>query len=632
MRRAVPHAACLAACLFLAAGCAPLRSPVRSDPAVPALPEPAVALRPASAAAPAQPVPWAVATAHPLASEAGRDMLLAGGSAIDAAVAAQAVLALVEPQSSGMGGGAFLLHWDGAAVQAWDGRETAPVAAHGRQFLRDDGRPMAFDQATGSGLAVGVPGALRMLEAAHRQHGRLPWRRLFEPAVRLAEQGFAVSPRLAGLLRSPAGERLADDAQARAPYFPAGQPLRAGETLRNPALGAVLRRIAAQGAQALHEGPVAQAIVQRVAAAPHGGGMTATDLAGYRPVQREPLCAPWRRWVLCGFPPPGSGHLATMQILGLLDRVDAARPAVDAPPGLAEHRYAEAARLAFADRAAYVGDPAFVAPPTGDWAALVSPAYLDARARRIDDTRSQGVAPPGRPEAPADDGVPPGDEGSPPERGTSHLSIVDAQGRAVALTTTIEAAFGSRRLTDGGTGLPGGFLLNNQLTDFSFVPKDAEGRPAANRVQPGKRPRSSMSPTLVFDAGPAGTLGPLRAVTGSPGGAAIIHFNTRVLHGLLADGLSPLQAVNRPHLANDNGVTRLERGRFAPAVAEALRRRGHTVVEQDLTSGTQLLWRTEGGWLGAADPRREGVVLGPPVLAQPAASAEAASGTSAGPR
>lgn len=579
-----------------------------------------------------QPARWAVATAHPLASAAARDIIAVGGSAIDAAVAAQAVLALVEPQSSGVGGGAFLLHWDGRNVQAWDGRETAPAAVHERQFLGADGRPMAIEAATGSGLAVGVPGVMRMLEAVHRRHGRLPWPGLFQPAIRLSEQGVAVSPRLAGLLRSPAGERLAEDPQARALYFPHGHPLEAGQTLRNPALGAVLRRVAAEGAQALHEGPAARAIVQRVNAPPHAGGMTAADLAAYRPLQREPLCATWRRWVLCGFPPPGSGHLATMQILGLLDRVDAARPAAQAPPGLAEHRYAEAARLAFADRAAYVGDPAFVAPPPGGWAALVSPAYLDARARRIDDTRSQGVAPPGRPDAPADDGVPPGDEGSPPERGTSHISIVDAQGQAVALTTTIEAAFGSRRLTDGGTGLPGGFLLNNQLTDFSFAPVDAAGRPAPNRVQPGKRPRSSMSPTLVFDAGPAGARGPLRAVTGSPGGAAIIHFNTRVLQGLLADGLSPQQAVDRPHLANDNGVTRLERGRFAAAVHEALRERGHTVVEQDLTSGTQLLWRTDGGWLGAADPRREGRVLGPPPAAQPAASAAAASGTSAGPR
>ncbi len=574
---------------------------------LPPTPEAATGLADATAQ---QPHRWAVAGANPLASEAGATVLRRGGNAVDAAVAMQFVLALVEPQSSGLGGGAFLLHWDGRALEAWDGRETAPAAADERLFLDADGRPLPFDAAVTGGRAVGTPGAIRMLEAVHRRHGRLPWAELVAPALALAEQGFIVSPRLAGLLRSAAGQALRADPQARGYFFDAatGQPHAAGHRLRNPAFAAVLRRIAAEGSAALHTGPAAADIVRRVRQHPtQPGRLTEVDLAGYRPLQRPALCTRWRlQYRVCGFPPPSSGHLATMQILGLLDQLPAPpAPLADGLPSPAFlHRYAEAARLAFADRAQYVADPAFVAPPAGRWDSLLDEAYLARRARLIDDGHSLGVAPAGDPGPAAAAWLAP--QAPQPEHGTSHVAIVDADGQAVSMTTTIEAAFGSRVMSDGGSGLPGGFLLNNELTDFAFVPRDAAGRPVANRVEPGKRPRSSMSPTMVFDE-PSGRL---RAVLGSPGGSAIVHYNAKALLGTLAWGLTPQQALDLPNFANDNGPTRLEAGRFPPATARALQARGQRVAEQDLASGTQMLLRVGERWLGGADRRREGRVVG----------------------
>jgi gamma-glutamyltranspeptidase/glutathione hydrolase len=553
---------------------------------------------------------WAVASANPAASDAGAAMLRAGGNAIDAAIAVQMVLALVEPQSSGIGGGAFLLHWDGRQLQAWDGRETAPAAADERLFLDDAGRPLPFDAAVTGGRPVGTPGVVRMLEAVHRLHGRLPWARLFEPAIALAEQGFVVGPRLAALLRGTDGGKLRNDPQASSYFFQAdGTPAAAGERLRNPALAAVLRRLAREGSSALHRGPVAADIVRRVRKHPGNPGRLAeSDLSRYEPRQREPLCTPWqRRYVVCGFPPPSSGHLTTMQILGILDEwPDAPRPLQGGLPSPAFlHRYAEAARLAFADRALYVADPDFVAPPAGRWDSLLDERYLEGRAGLLNDQYSIGVATAGVPPSAAK-GASLAPAAEQLEHGTSHVSIVDAEGHAVAMTTTIEAAFGSRVMSDGGTGLPGGFLLNNELTDFAFAPRDPAGRPVANRVQPGKRPRSSMGPTMVFDQ--AG--GALRLVMGSPGGATIIHYNAKTLLGTLAWGLPPQQALDLPNFANDNGATRLETGRFPQATQESLRSRGQRVVEQDLTSGSQVLLRVEGGWLGGADRRREGTVVG----------------------
>ncbi|MFD0668427.1 gamma-glutamyltransferase family protein [Ramlibacter sp. MAHUQ-53] len=543
----------------------------------------------------------AVAAAHPLAAEAGDRLLRAGGSALDAAIAAQMVLALVEPQSSGIGGGAFLMHWDGRTVEAYDGRETAPAAADERLFLDPEGRPLAFPDAVVGGRAVGVPGAVRMLEMAHRAHGRLPWARLFEPAIALAEGGFPVGERLNTLLRGDPHLRR-DPAAAAYFYDGGGAPLATGALLRNPALAGVFRRLAAEGSKALHEGEIAQAIVDKVRGHPtNPGRLTRADLAGYTPRQREPLChdhaAGGREWRICGFPPPGSGAIAIGQVLGLLARTGAGtQPPQDGLPSADWlHLYTEAARLAFADRAQYVADPDFVAPPAGDWRSLLAPAYLDARARLVG-PRSLREAPPGRPGGVPTAFAPMHDQ---PERGTTHLSVVDAQGRAVALTSTIEDQFGARQMVRG-------FLLNNELTDFSFLPADAQGRPVANRVEPGKRPRSSMSPTLVFDK----ASGQLAATLGSPGGAMIIHYTAKALVGTLDWGLDPQRAIDLPNFGSVGGPTLLEAGRFPAATVQALRARGAEVREVPLTSGLHALSRTPAGWSGGADPRREGVVRG----------------------
>jgi gamma-glutamyltranspeptidase/glutathione hydrolase len=550
----------------------------------------------------------AVAAAHPLAAEAGLQMLRAGGSALDAAIAAQLVLNVVEPQSSGIGGGAMLMLWSGREMQAWDGRETAPAAADERLFLRADGQPLAPLEAVVGGRAVGVPGAVRMLEAAHRQHGSLPWAALFQPAIALAQQGAVIGPRLHRMLQADAALRR--DPLARAHFYAAdGSPHPIGQRLPNPALAAVLRAIATGGSDALHRGTVAADLVRRVQQhAANPGRMTADDLAAYRERQRQPLCTPWREvYRICGFPPPSSGHLALMQILGVLERLPAAAPAASAAGSdTALHRYAEAARLAFADRALFVADPDFVAAPAGDWNSLLAPAYLARQATRIGE-RSLGIAAAGQP-GPAGAAVsnwaPMAEQ---PAQGTSHISVVDDQGRAVALTTSIEAQFGARLMSDGGTGLPGGFLLNNQLTDFSLTPADAQGRAVANRVQPGKRPRSSMSPTLVFDQRD----GRLLMTLGSALGPVIIHAVAKSLLATLHDGQDLQAAFDRPQMANLNGPTLLEAGRFDAATLAALRARGHTVVEVELPTGLHGLQRSAGGgWLGAADPRREGAVRG----------------------
>ena len=546
-----------------------------------------------------------VAAANPLATDAGYQVLKAGGSALDAAIAVQMVLALVEPQSSGIGGGAFLLHWDGKAVQAWDGRETAPAAADEKLLLDDAGKPLPFMDAVVGGRAVGVPGAVRMLEAAHRQHGKLPWSALIQPAIVLAERGFPVGARLHSQLRGDVA--LRGDPQARAYFYaPDGEPHAVGHRLRNPALAAVLRGIAARGSAALHGGAVATDIVARVRGhATNPGLLTEADVAGYSPKLREPICTDWRVvYRVCGFPPPSSGHLAVMQILGLLEHRQAlALPMVDAVPSADWlHAYTEASRLAYADRAQYVADPDFVAPPAGRWASLLDEAYLKQRAALIG-SHSMKTAQPGAPGGAASAWAP---QPTQPEFGTSQVSIVDGEGRALALTTTIESAFGARLMSDGGSGKAGGFLLNNELTDFSFAPADAQGKPIANRVQAGKRPRSSMSPTLVFDKRD----GALVMSLGSPGGAAIIHYTAKTLIGTLAWGLDAQRAIDMPNFGSFNGPTVLEKGRFSTATIDALKARGHDVVEADLTSGLQAIQRTPSGWFGGADPRREGVVMG----------------------
>ncbi|OGB49430.1 MAG: gamma-glutamyltransferase [Burkholderiales bacterium RIFCSPLOWO2_12_FULL_65_40] len=548
---------------------------------------------------------FAVAAANPLATDAGYQVLKAGGSAVDAAIAVQMVLTLVEPQSSGIGGGAFLLHARGGQVEAYDGRETAPAAADEKLFLDASGKPLAFHDGVVGGRSVGVPGTVRMLEMAHRQHGRLPWAALFQPAIQLAEGGFKVSARLHTLL---ANEKfLAKDPVAAAYFYDAaGKPWPVGHLLKNPELADVLRQIATEGSRALHEGPVAEAIVDKVRQHPtNPGRLSLADLASYQPRKREALCTDYRAraqdYRLCGFPPPSSGAIAVGQILGILNHTNAASlPLQDGLPS-AEwlHLYTEAARLAFADRALYVADPDFVQPPGGSWMSLIDPGYLASRAQLIG-AQSMKTAQPGNPAGTRTSLAPMPDQ---PEYGTSHISIVDAQGNALAMTTTIEDAFGARQMVKG-------FLLNNELTDFSFVPADAQGASIANRVQPGKRPRSSMAPTLVLDK----ASGQVLMSGGSPGGALIIHYTAKVLYGTLQWGLMPQQAINLPNFGSLNGPSLLEEKRFPPATVEQLRTRGAEVREMNMTSGLQALTRGQAHgqpvWFGGADPRREGVVMG----------------------
>ncbi|HUJ86978.1 MAG TPA: gamma-glutamyltransferase [Burkholderiales bacterium] len=527
-----------------------------------------------------------VAAANPLAAQAGLEILHRGGSALDAAIAVQMVLGLVEPQSSGLGGGAFLLYWSGAErrLRSYDGRESAPQAARPDRFLDANGQPLQFYDAVTSGKSVGVPGVLRMLELAHRRHGRLPWARLFEPAIRLAERGFEVSPRLHRLLERD--RFLRRDANARALYYRAdGHALAQGARLVNRAYAATLRAIAERGADALYSGPLAEDIVRAVRA--RGGDLAVSDLAAYAALERDPVCGAYRRVRICGMGPPSSGGVTLLELLGILQRTAFERaPPLSAP---AVHYFSEASRLAYADRARYIADPAFVRVPVKG---LLDPAYLAQRARLIGE-RSMGVARPGEPAlAPLAADVPDSER-----HGTSHVAIVDRRGDALAMTTTIENAFGARIMVRG-------LLLNNELTDFSFEPQ-AQGLPAANRVEPGKRPRSTMAPTLVFERD-----GGLRMLLGSPGGAAIVDYVAKTLVAALDWGFDIQAAIAAPNFGSTNGPTLLERDSKVQDLDRALAERGHVLDFARLTSGVQGIERVPGGWRGGADPRREGVALG----------------------
>ena len=452
-----------------------------------------------------------IVAANPLAAAAGRDVLRMGGNAVDAAIAAQMVLNLVEPQSSGIGGGGFLLYFEHASgrIQAYDGRETAPASATPGLFLDQSGRPLAFMDAVASGRSVGVPGVLRMLEMAHREHGRLPWPMLFEPAIRLAEEGFPLSPLLHAVLQDE--EQLGRNLEARELYFDAaGRALPIGSMIRNPRLAETFRRIAQGGADAFYSGPIAADIVTAVATQPLPGGLSLADLRAYRAVEREPVCGPYRIWIICGMPPPSSGGITVVQILTMLEQFPLDRE----PPLSARfaHLFAEAGRLAFADRKRYLADSDFVQVPV---MALIDHSYLARRSESISTEHSLGIASPGELKLTL------ADPASQPEPvSTTHLSIVDAQGNAVAFTSSVESEFGSRIQVDG-------FLLNNQLTDFAFEPS-VNGLAVANRVEPGKRPLSSMAPTFVLDQG-----GNLVAVLGSPGGSRIIPYVAEAIIALL---------------------------------------------------------------------------------------------------
>ncbi|MBT5781206.1 MAG: gamma-glutamyltransferase [Rhodospirillaceae bacterium] len=532
-----------------------------------------------------------IAAANPHAARAGSDILKAGGSAIDAAIAAQMVLGLVEPQSSGIGGGGFLLHYNvtSGAIESFDGRETAPASASGDLFRKADGSLMSWPEAASGGLSVGVPGLLRMLELAHRKHGRLPWARLFEPAIQLAEEGFIVSPRMAESIVGNAD--LADFPAARDYFFADGAPLKAGVRRDNAAYAATLRTIAAGGADAFYYGEIADDIAAAVQAATRNpGALTAADMEMYEAHQRPPVCAPYRVYMVCGMGPPSSGGLTTLQILGLIERFDIA--GLGANSLGAVHIISEASRLAFADRALFMADSDFVAMPV---AGLIDRAYLAERSALIRRDASMGKA---------EAGAPPGSnrrayamQARAHGQSTSHLSVVDGAGNAVSFTTSIERGFGSRLMVRG-------FLLNNQLTDFSFE-AEQDGEPVANRVEGGKRPRSSMAPALVF--GPDGNL--LLAI-GSPGGSRIIAYVTLALIASLDWQMTPGDAVSLPHHVNRNGATELEAESNLEALAPALEALGHEVKIRALVSGLHAVRINADGLAGGADPRREGVVLG----------------------
>lgn len=537
-----------------------------------------------------------VVAANPLAVAAGVNMLRGGGNAIDAAVAVQMVLNLVEPQSSGVGGGAFILYYDVKTrrLTSYDGRETAPAAAGSDLFLQADGRPLPFPAAVVGGRSVGTPGVLRALELAHHAHGRLPWWQLFMPAVKLARDGFVISPRLAVAIAGDAA--LCTQEPAREYFCDAqGKAKPAGTWLRNPELAQTFIDLAYGGADAFYGGDIARDVVAKVRShADNPGGMTLEDLAAYRAKEREPVCAEYRmRWKICGMGPPSSGALTVLQTLGMLGHFALPRPDVRAI-----HLISEAYRLAYADRGKYIADGDFVQVPV---AGLLDRDYLAARARRIDPEHAMESVEPGVLPGVA---LVRGKDATLDVPGTSHISIVDAQGNVVSMTTTIESAFGSKQMVRG-------FLLNNQLTDFSFAPTDDSGRPIANSVAPGKRPRSSMAPTIAFDR-----QGRVRLVLGSPGGGEIIQYVAKTLIGVLDWQLDIQHAIDFGNFGGrDTPTIKLEAGTSLEALAPALTALGHSVALRDENSGVHgiaIRYLSGGGRVleGGADPRREGMAGG----------------------
>jgi gamma-glutamyltranspeptidase/glutathione hydrolase len=545
---------------------------------------------PPAAAAAADVAPRAmVAAANPMAVEAGLKVLREGGSAVDAAVAVQAVLGLVEPQSSGLGGGAFMTYYDARArsVTAYDGREMAPAAATPEMFLGADGRPLGRGAAILSGRSTGVPGAVAMLAMAHADHGKRPWNTLFADAERLADQGFTVPRRMGEAANSRAPQAQAPDAVR---YFTKadGTKIRPGDSFRNPAYAATVRKIAAEGPKAILEGSIAEAIVARLHEEPLPGSMTLADLKAYKPRKGPALCRPYRVYIVCT-PSAPSGGPAVLQGLGILQRT-----AIDKHPNDAEgwYLFSQASRLMYVDRDRYIGDPAFVEVPVEG---LLEPAYLDARAKLIGPV----AGPP--PQAGVPRGAPArGADATREVSGTSHFVIVDAQGNALSITTTVESVFGSGRMVAG-------FFLNNQLTDFSFSPRDPQGRLVANAVAGGKRPRSSMAPAIVLDR-----QGRFVAAVGSPGGPSILGYNLKALVGVLDWKLPMQQAVALPNLVASGQFYGSELDKYPPGVVEGLAAKGVKLTQGAGAEGSGLhgVERVRGGYRGGADPRREGVARG----------------------
>ncbi|MDN5926105.1 MAG: gamma-glutamyltransferase [Hyphomicrobiales bacterium] len=534
-----------------------------------------------------------VAAANPLAAQAGLDVLREGGNAADALVAVQAVLGLVEPQSSGLGGGAFLVWYDAKAkkLTTFDGRETAPADVTPSLFLNAEGKPLPFFEAVVGGRSVGTPGTVRLLEAVHRKYGAKDWSGLFDSAIDLADRGFAVSPRLHNEIAEDMG-RLDKQPAARAYFYDQeGKPVAIGATLKNPAYAETLRIIASTGADAFYTGRIAEDIVAAIHAHPtNPGHLSLQDLATYKAKERPAVCAPYRGYDVCGMGPPSSGALTIGQILGIISGFDIATLGPDDPESW--RIIGDATRLAFADRGRYMADSDFVPMPKG----LLDPAYLKSRSALLR-----------RPTALGEDEVKPGDppwdkaelriEGlTYPEHGTSHFVIIDDEGNIASMTTTVESAFGSRQMVDG-------FLLNNELTDFTFAP-EKDGRAVANRVEPGKRPRSSMAPTIVMKDGR-----PVIAI-GSPGGSNIISYVAEALIAMIDWKMDVQEAVSLPHFVNRFGVYDLEAGTSAADMAKDLEALGYRTKIGDQNSGLQGIEVTPAGIEGGADPRREGVAVG----------------------
>ncbi len=532
---------------------------------------------------------YMVVAANPIAAQVGAQILKSGGSAVDAAIAVQLVLNEVEPQSSGIGGGAFMIHWDkkAQALTTFDGRETAPAAATEKRFLEDN-KPMGHMTAVVGGLSVGVPGVLRMLEMAHKKHGKLPWAKLFDPAIRIAEEGFEISPRLYGLLSGDQALRKIEPAKSYF-YLPDGTAKPVGTRLKNPEFAKTLRAIAKGGADAFYRGPIADDIVRTVTAAPiHPGDITRADIENYRAIERPAVCGPYRGYKICGMGPPTDGGIGIIQAMGMLERFDLAH--LGPQSATAYHLVLEANRLVFADRAVYLADPEVVPVPTEG---LISRAYIDQRSGLISAERSLGDVQAGTlPIRKAMNLVP---APSPELPSTSHFSIVDHNGNAVGMTTSVENSFGSRLMVDG-------FLLDNTLTDFSYGDV-ARGETVANRVGPNKRPRSSMAPTMVFGAN-----GKLEMVLGSPGGPAIVPFVVKTLVAMIDWKMSPADAAALPYAVSFGRAVSIE-----PPISSmkpALEALGHQVRIGEFPSGMHAIRITRDAILGGADPRREGVAVG----------------------
>ena len=529
-----------------------------------------------------------IATANPMATEAGLSVLQNGGSALDSAIAAQMVLNIVEPQSSGIGGGAFLLYWDAKSktLYSYDGRETTPAAADEDLFVAN-GEKMKWRNALVGGRAVGAPGLLAMLQTAHDKHGQLPWAELFTPAIDIAEKGFLVSPRLSQSIASEAKKGgLGRYTTARDYFFTAeGDALPPGTLLKNPALAQTFRAVAKDGARAFYTGDIARDIVSAVRDVKDNPGvLDETDLQNYRAKERPPLCADYRQYKVCGMGPPTSGGMTLIQILKILENFDMA--AVEPLSARAAHLFSQAARLAYADRAAHMADSDFYPVPTDK---LLDEKYLAARAKLINPDKDMGRAESGLPR-------PAGQNHALPS--TTHLSVVDRHGNALSMTSSIENAFGSTLMTRG-------FLLNNQLTDFSFAAEDKDGVKIANRVQPGKRPRSSMSPTIVFDSDGAPLL-----IIGSPGGSRIINYVARAVVAVLDWNMEIQNALDLPHYVNRNGTTELEADTAAENLRAELEDMGHQIKTRPLVSGLHAVHITGGVLHGGADYRREGTAAG----------------------